>query len=373
MSGKGLKEFGLDFIEELARERAAAQQETLVTISGVRRAVLNPGSPITYREVDSFVQEVQDRVKRVIDTELNKITIKTLGRLRKVLAGEYGAPDAISSEEGSKLKEQIKLLQEQLTGKTKEESDVLSDMKGELERAKSNLAKLEADLYSVSQEKRNLSIQQSNLQEREKLVTRKLNDALNRIRVNEELLERLKLENKIKDEDIRNALVNVEDVYQANEEYYQQLTVEAVQQGQGAIEREYQEKMADLERLRSEEAARLQEVQKNFQDLQKAYEGGKKDHEAEIRKLQIRLASEVESQRQGTMQLNYTQRLLSTHPLYASILILINLGGSVPLTTLAKSVGVHSLKLRQMLEELVEKHLIVVSDSNPPIVEITDF
>ena len=65
---------------------------------------------------------------------------------------------------------------------------------------------------------------------------------------------------------------------------------------------------------------------------------------------------------------DYTSRLLSTHPLYASILILINLGGILDLPTLAMSVGAHPRKLRQMLDELVTKGLITISSDDPPTV-----
>jgi len=65
---------------------------------------------------------------------------------------------------------------------------------------------------------------------------------------------------------------------------------------------------------------------------------------------------------------DYTERLLSTHPLYASVLILLNLGGVLDLPTLAMSVGAHPLKLRQMLEDLVTKGLITISNDDPPTI-----
>ena len=65
---------------------------------------------------------------------------------------------------------------------------------------------------------------------------------------------------------------------------------------------------------------------------------------------------------------DYTSRLLSTHPLYASILILLNLGGVLDLPTLAMSVGAHPRKLKQMLDELVTKGLITISSDDPPMV-----
>ncbi|MFX0050034.1 MAG: hypothetical protein ACFE8U_01955, partial [Candidatus Hermodarchaeota archaeon] len=55
-------------------------------------------------------------------------------------------------------------------------------------------------------------------------------------------------------------------------------------------------------------------------------------------------------------------------PLYQSILILLNLGGSLDLPTMAMSVGAHPLKLRQMLEDLVTKGLISISSDDPPVV-----
>ena len=62
--------------------------------------------------------------------------------------------------------------------------------------------------------------------------------------------------------------------------------------------------------------------------------------------------------------------MLSTHPLYSAVLILANLGGTMPLDKLAKSVGANPLRLRHLLNELAERKLIDISEGENPIVTI---
>ena len=88
----------------------------------------------------------------------------------------------------------------------------------------------------------------------------------------------------------------------------------------------------------------------------------------ELKESQEKLAKAHSERMESNILRDYTERLLSTHPLYASILILLNLGGVLDLPTLAMSVGAHPLKLKQMLGELVTKGLITLSADDPPMV-----
>ena len=90
--------------------------------------------------------------------------------------------------------------------------------------------------------------------------------------------------------------------------------------------------------------------------------------EEELSDAKSELKKAITERLEKNVLLDYTQRLLSTHPLYASILILLNSGGVLDLPTLAMSVGAHPLKLRQMLEDLVSKGLITISSDDPPTI-----
>ena len=53
-------------------------------------------------------------------------------------------------------------------------------------------------------------------------------------------------------------------------------------------------------------------------------------------------------------------------------MILSDLGGSMPLNTLAKSVGAAPIRLRQLLSELAERGLLEIGEGENPIISIMD-
>ncbi|MHA2364903.1 MAG: hypothetical protein ACXAC7_13185 [Candidatus Hodarchaeales archaeon] len=386
MTAKTLKEYGLEYIDEMARDREDAQKQIGITILGAKNTILKPSGHISYKEIESFVDYTRKEVKKIIDGELNRITIKSLGRIRKVITSsgktiiETG-PDAVDSKEAQKKEDQkqeeiseltaeIHQLQKQISIVMHEKNAEIREREEDSNESRVKLKQYEDKFNENLLEMKTLNAKTLDLQEQNELEHKRLEQLTIQLQQKENLIQNLVEQNKLQEKDIENAISSVEEVYQTNEEFYQQSLNEAIKQSSIALEREFQVKLEDLENRLNQEKDQTEKVEKQYKNTIRVME--EELALAEEEKKKLRTSSIVVEQKGGDMVLDYTQRLLSTHPLYASMTILNNLGGSMPLPTLAKSVGAHPIKLRQMLEEIVEKGLLSISNDNPPVVAIVD-
>jgi chromosome segregation ATPase len=369
MTQKTLKEYGLEFINEMAKNREVAQQEIGVAVSGTKSSLVAQGAQhFTYQDIDEFVKNIRKETARIVDSELTRITIKSLGRLKEaIVSSGFILKEEVSQDreaEFTQMQESLLDLRNQIKEKNKELQELETDKAKVLSQLDTNndkIAVLEADT------KRLRTQQESQSQELEQQQKR-VEELAQELQMKQNLIEKLKERELIHEKDIEEALASVAETYQIQENYYQRMVEEGIQRG--------------VKDIRKELELDLEEVNRKFNTLTQRSEEAKKQHEVAIERMKEALQiaetqlketqdelSKAHSDRlERSVLLEYTQKLLSTHPLYASILILLNLGGVLDLPTLAMSVGAHPLKLMQMLEELVHKGLITISSDDPPMI-----
>ena len=364
-----MKEFGLEFINEMAKDREVAQQEIGVIISGTKSSFIAQGSQhFTYQDLETLVKIIRTETSRIVDSELTKLTIKSLGRIREFLQGETTIlQNVVSPEVEAQLKEALNEL-EDFKNQIHTKNSQISQLEDERNNLQKTNAEFQDELNKQKMEVKRFIIENQSLKEQEELNLKRLDDITSELRAKSAIIENLKEKEKIHDKDIEEALASVVQTYQTHEDYYQRMMEEGIQQRLKTIRKEY-----DLE---------LEEIRNQLKNEVKRHEEAVKQHKITLSrleeelalagstqfKLQEKLAKVYNERTERNILIDYTQRLLSTHPLFASILILINLGGSLDLPTLAMSVGAHPLKLRQMLEDLVTKGLITISSEDPPII-----
>ena len=369
MTQKTLKEFGLEFITEMANDRKVAQQEIGVVVSGAKSFIVSKGlQHYSYSDIDDLIKQIRKETSLIVDSELTRITIKSLGRIKEAISSsgfilEEG-PSPEQENELKNLKESLLELKNQIKEKNlelkrHEEAKTLT-----LEQAAENTDKIN----SLNADIKRLRNQQENQQKELELHQKQTEEIINELQMKQALIDRLKEQEIIHDKDIEEALASVAETYQIQENYYQRMLEEGIQSRIKEIRQEFK---IDLEEM----TKKLETTQKRSEESQNQQKITVSRLEEELQMTEEELVEEKEkllkaetARGESNLLQEYTSRLLSTHPLYASILILINLGGILDLPTLAMSVGAHPRKLRQMLEELVTKGLITISSDDPPTV-----
>ncbi len=364
-----MKEFGLEFINEMAKDREVAQQEIGVIISGTKSSFLAQGTQhFTYQDLDAIVKIIRTETSRIVDSELTKLTIKSLGRIREFIQGETMIlQNMVSPEVEAQLKEALNELEE-----FKNQIHTKNAQISQLEDERNNLQKINAefqdDLNKQKMEVKRVIIENQSLKEQGELNHKRLDEIMSELRAKSSIIENLKEQEKIQQKDIDKALADFAETYQSHEDYYQKKMEEGIQQRLKIIRKEYDLELEETREQLKNEVKRHEEAVKQHKITMSRLEEELTLAGSTQLKLQEKLAKIYNERTERNILIDYTQRLLSTHPLFASILILINLGGSLDLPTLAMSVGAHPLKLRQMLEDLVTKGLITMSSEDPPIV-----
>ncbi|MFX0204625.1 MAG: hypothetical protein ACFFDT_01470 [Candidatus Hodarchaeota archaeon] len=373
MTQKTLKEYGLEFINEMAKDREVAQQEIGVGISGAKSSLFNQGlAHFTYKDLEEFVKIIRKETARVVDGELTRITLKSLGRIRHIIQSDatflQEVTSSVSEEQLQEFETEITNLRDQI----REKNTQLSQLEHERDGVRRLFEENQDKMNRLEIEIKRLQLQVQNLQEQEELSQKSVIEIRSELAAKEALIEKLKENEKVHEKDIEEALASIAETYQIQEDYYARMLEEAVQQRLKQVRQDY-----DLE---------LEEMQTRLKNEIERHEADSKQHKITVSRLEEALAMAIKEQQtlqeklnqvydersQRNLILEYTQRLLSTHPLYASILILLNLGGVLDLPTLAMSVGAHPTRLKQMLEEeLVSRNLITISLDDPPIVRAT--
>jgi hypothetical protein len=377
MSVSTIKEYGLKFIEEMSKDRALAKQEIAVAIESAKTTYLRPDEHLTFKSATQFADHSKEKVLQVIDSELNRITIKSLGRIRQILTTEKLLPEAlpssdISQEEMIKLENEVQRLQNQMFAVIQEKNEEIRLKQKEAGVAQTSIASYEKQLNSSFADIRSLNAKLLAMQEENLLVKKNMDELLIQIALKENLIKKLTEQNKISQQDVANAISSVENAYKSNEEFYSKYIQESVDQSLHSAKREFETKIEDLKKQLAEEQKKSEELAQQQTKMIQLLEQDLLRAKEEVKTLQEKLSVQSGPRFQGVMVLNYIQRVLSTHPLYSAMLILINLGGSMNIVSLAKSVGVHPLKLRQMLEEFEEKGLVKISKEEPAVVEIVN-
>ena len=315
------------------------------------------------------------RSANIIDGELTRITIKSLGRVKEALASsDFILKDEISSEQEeniNSLKENISELKNQIKEKNLELKQHEEDKTLALAQAAENTDKI----TSLDADLKRLRNQQENQQKEMELQQKQTAEIRNELELKQALIERLKEQEIIHEKDIEEALASVAETYQIQENYYQRMLEEGIQNRVKEIRQEFVIDLEEAKKKLEATLARAEDAENRHKVTVSRLEEELQMAEEQQTDLKEKLlAAETARSRSNIIQ-DYTSRLLSTHPLYASILILLNLGGVLDLPTLAMSVGAHPLKLKQMLDELVTKGLIMISADDPPMIStvMTEF
>ena len=369
MTPKTLKEYGLEFINEMAKDREIAQQEIGVVVSGARSSLVSQGvQHFSYKDMEEFVKNIRKETARIVDGELTRITLKSLGRIRQIIQSDAEFLEEVTS---SDVEEQIQGMETEITklkDQIKEKNAQLSQLEHEREENRLIFEKNKDKVTEQEIEIKRLQLHVQNLKEQEELNTKRVEEIRSELGAKSALIEKLKENEKIHEKDIEEALASVAETYQIQEDYYARLLEEGIQQRLKQIRQDYDLELEEMQTRLKNEIQRHEEDAKQHKITVSRLEESLAMVEEEQQVLQEKLAKVYDERTQRNLILEFTQRLLSTHPLYASILILLNLGGSLDLPTLAMSVGAHPIKLKQMLEELVSRNLISITSDDPPIV-----
>ena len=377
MSTKTLKEYGLEFINEMAKDREETKHVLNAKIAGAKSTILDPRTHLTYTDIEKFSEYIRDQVTQTMDSELNRLTIKTLGRLRQLILGEKFLLEntsgiSESQQEIIRLEEELQKLQDQIYVVFREKNTELRRKEQETMDLRISLKEYDDKLNEGFLKEKSLNAQLIHVTQSFELAKKRLEEIGSQLAIKDALFEKLKQQEKIKQIDIDEALINVEEVYRSNDQYYQQIIDDAVKQSTDLLNQEHKLRIDDLESRFKQEIKHREDIDAQYKNTIHILEEELTLVEKEKKKLEQKL-TELETQPQkGTLVLNYLQKVLSTHPLYSAIIILMNLGGSMPLPTLAKAVGAHPLKLRQMLEDVVNVGLIRISNDDPPIIEVAE-
>ncbi|MFX1505559.1 MAG: hypothetical protein ACFFDC_05525 [Promethearchaeota archaeon] len=373
MAQKTLKEYGLEFINEMAKDREVAQQEIGVGISGAKSSLVNQGLPhFSYKDMEEFVKIIRKETARVVDGELTRITLKSLGRIRQIIQSDatflQEVNSSVSEEQIQEFEKEITNLRDQI----KEKNTQLSQLERERDDVRHLFEENQDKMNQLEIEIKRLHLQVQNLQEQEELSQKSVIEIRSELAAKEALIEKLKENEKIHEKDIEEALASIAETYQIQEDYYARMLEEAVQQRLKQVRQDYDLELEEMQTRLKNEIERHEADSKQHKMTVSRLEEALNMAEEEQHTLQEKLNQVYDERSQRNLILEYTQRLLSTHPLYASILILLNLGGVLDLPTLAMSVGAHPTRLKQMLEEeLVSRNLITISLDDPPIVRAT--
>jgi DNA repair exonuclease SbcCD ATPase subunit len=237
------------------------------------------------------------------------------------------------------------LIFEELKGENKELIDKVSDL--EL-----NEKKLYAQIQS--------------LEDQFKGTNEQLEQVRKELNAKNKTLELLVEQNIIKEQDLEMISANIGEIIAYNEEQ-QKLKIEEVRERtRNELTFEYELTINDLENRLQKEKQLVSEAEKRAKDNEQK----SRTIEEELAKLNKDYQELKNTIDISSKTLNFIQSMLSTHPLYSSIMILANLGGTLPLDTLAKSVGAAPLRLRHLMEELVERELITIGEGDNPTVKI---
>ena len=376
MTQKTLKEFGLGFITEMASDRKVAQQEIGVVVSSAKSYITSKGlQHYSYSDIDDLIKQIRKETANIVDGELTRITIKSLGRVKEALASsDFILKDESSPEQEetlNTLKENISELKNQI----KEKNLDLKQHEEEKTLALAQAAENTDKITSLDADIKRLRNQQENQQKEMELQQKQTVEIRNELELKQALIERLKEQEIIHDKDIEQALASVAETYQIQENYYQRMLEEGIQSRVKEIRQEFVIDLEEAKKKLETTLNRSEEAQNRHKVTVSRLEEALLMTEEELTEMKEKLVQAETARSRSNILQDYTSRLLSTHPLYASILILLNLGGVLDLPTLAMSVGAHTLKLKQMLDELVTKGLITISSDDPPMVStvMTEF
>ena len=152
-SDSKLREYGLEFIKDLSKDRKMAIQALGVSFSGFKTELLNRSNIITRHQdrlqVESLLKSLDEDVNRTIESQLTRITIKSFNWIKKVMIQDeriiIDNKDELYIEE---LQERLKKQENDLS-RLKHTSTSLNE---QLEKKKKEIADSEQKLIDYQNE-----------------------------------------------------------------------------------------------------------------------------------------------------------------------------------------------------------------------------
>ena len=414
-----LRKYGLEFINDLAKDREMAVQSLGVAFSAFRTG-MRQSQIVTRVDDRKFVEDLLKRfdeeVNRTIESQLTRITIKSLGWIKKVLIQdqriiikEERKDEALIEElqqkindlstelstQRSEFQHKNQSLIDQLDEKEKAiqgqevlHKEISENLRKQLITAKAQVEPLEKKVQAVEAQLIDL---RNELEEKntENTTLGERNTALN-MEVRDKAAEIERLKESI-DQDATDAMETWAKGFQEQEQHYQQSLAQVKQELTEKYEKEVKQLRNDLaneekERKELEEQyqTQLTEVSANnefltdknqqMEDqiselLNKNDEINEKMIELNVKcdKLEADLEKQAKQPQRPLLEdikyakirgrAQWLEQCLSFSN-FAPLTILLRMDGEMPLDTLAKSVGMDPLVLNQQLQALHKRDLI---------------
>ncbi|NHJ02475.1 MAG: hypothetical protein EAX86_10095 [Candidatus Heimdallarchaeota archaeon] len=415
-----LREYGLEFINDLAKDRNLAVQALGVSFSGFRSGILRDSSLLSRvqdrKYVEDLLKELQQEVNRTIESQLTRITIKSLGWIKRVLIQD----ERIIIEE----KDQKQLEKQQLTidQQSREISDLnqsinsfkeqLSNKERLIKDQESNhrikLANIEKELIAERAKADNLESQREYVEEQLIELETQLKEKINRIFTLEEQNNKLGMELVDKRAEI-SRLSNAMDAaaaeametwaasYQDQESHFQKTIAQVKEQYENSIQirikensEKYQKDVKILAEKLAGEVKKLEVVNTKFSEQRTTNEIllGKNDELEEqladiiekndnlqkeiaiFRSENEQLKVDLEKEKKHVEEISLAKKMTQIENMneyidqvlslsnFAPITILLRMNGRMSLEALAKSVGMDPIVLKQQLNPLHQRDLI---------------
>ena len=368
MSQQSVKEFGLKYIEEMAKEREISKQEVSISILSLKNTI-KPVREFTYEDFDGFVEASRNQVIRIFDGEFTKLTIKSLSKIRQLITGSSGFSlddTEVSKSELDKALKEVNLLNDSLYILKNEKVKEKADFELKIENYTKANEELEEKINTLTLNEKKLYSQIQSAEQQLNSSRQQITELTKDLSIKNKTLEQLVEQNKLTEDDLQLMSENMDKMLQSSEEASKRQLEDTIQRVRNELSFEYDLTVNDLEN-------KLEKQKQLYSDLDKRYKELEENHKTfvesnlALKQEYAELSDRIEA---GGKTLNFIQSMLSTHPLYSAVLILANLGGTMPLDKLAKSVGANPLRLRHLLNELAERRLIDISEGENPIVTI---
>ena len=92
-----IRDYGLEFIKDLANDRKFAIETMGVAFTGLKNDLMNRSNIVARREDRTYIEAIlkafDEEVKRTIETQLTRITIKSFNWMKKVMMEDFGIID----------------------------------------------------------------------------------------------------------------------------------------------------------------------------------------------------------------------------------------------------------------------------------------
>lgn len=298
---KDIRKYGLEFINDLASDREVAIQSLGVAFSAMKTE-LKESRIVTrseeFKYIDELTKHFREEVNRNFESQLTRITIKSLGWIKRVLMqGEKILVKDESRED--ELQQTIDTLTHQLKTETKKLTRVeqeISTLKEQLERKDQEIAKqidkideLQQQVLSEKNRAETVSLQHKNLQEElfdyqleieERIKhTSSLDEKINQLNLDlvtstgeisrlKSSLEHTRSAVSATDDDVTAAMEQWAISYQQQEEYSQQTLEETKEQYEEMIKTKLKENVDQHQRELNQLKEKLFERNTSIEEYQ---------------------------------------------------------------------------------------------------------